>query len=83
MENETKQDENKMKWKPIISFYVKTTGWIALPLLFALFTGQYVKKSFGSQSLFFVFIMIGFGITCFGVYQEIKNYKKSLEKDDK
>ena len=64
-------------------FYVKTTSWIVFPLVLGLLGGQYVGKSTGSQSLFFVFIMVGFGLTCYGIYREIKQYKKQLEQEEK
>jgi len=72
-----------MDWKPIFLFYVKATSWIILPLVFAIFTGKYVSKTIGSQVLFFIFIMVGFGITCFGIYKEIKSYKKKLDSSTK
>jgi len=67
-----------MNWTPVIVFYVKTTSWIIFPLILGLLVGKYVGNSTGSQVLFFIAIMIGFGITCFGIYKEIKEYKKSL-----
>jgi hypothetical protein len=66
--------------RPVLIFYVKTTSWIIFPLVLAVLTANYVNKSTESQTLFFGLIMIGFGITCFGVYREIKQYKKSLDK---
>ena len=86
MENEQKhikntlQNNDKMDWRPMIFFYVKTTSWIILPLIFSLFAGSYVSKTFGSQFLYFTFVMLGFGITCFGIYREVKVYKKSIDK---
>lgn len=73
-------NQSKMDWKPILVFYAKTTSWIVFPLILATWTGKYVSKSIESQSLFFVFVMAGFGITCFGVYREIKKYKDGLDK---
>ena len=58
-------------------FYAKTTSWVIFPLVLALIAGQFTEN----QTLFFVLLMIGFGITCFGIYKEIKQYKKDLEKD--
>ena len=69
-------------WRPIMIFYIKATSWIALPLILAVFAGNYVSKSIGSQTIFFIFVMIGFGITCFGIYREIKKYKNDLDKED-
>jgi hypothetical protein len=66
-------------WRPVLLFYIKTTSWIVFPLLLGLIGGIYVGKSTGSQVIFFIFMMLGFVITCFGIYQEIKNYKKLLD----
>lgn len=76
-------NKNSVWWKPIMFFYVKTTSWIIIPLLIAFLGGNYVSKTVGSQTLFFVSVVIGFGITCFGIYREIKVYKKSLDKESK
>ena len=72
----------KSWWRPILIFYIKTTSWIVFPLLFGVIAGAFVGKSVGSQTLFFAFVMLGFGITCFGLYREIRNYKKELDKKD-
>ncbi len=74
MLNEEKQ-KSEIWYKPVMMFYAKTTSWIIIPLVLGLIVGQFTK----SQILFFVFLMIGFGITCFGIYREIKQYKKSLD----
>ena len=64
-----------MNWTPVIIFYAKTTSWVVFPLVVGLIAGQFTE----SQTLFFVFLMIGFGITCSGIYKEIKQYKKDLD----
>lgn len=70
-------------WRPAVFFYTKVTSWIIVPLIIAFFAGKFVTKSTGSQFLFFVFVFIAFCITCYGIYREIKIYKKELENDDK
>ena len=67
-----------MNWTPVIVFYVKITSWIIVPLILGALIGKYVSQSVGSQSFFFVLMMISFGITLFGIYREIKQYKKTL-----
>ena len=67
--------------KPVFIFYAKTTSWIVFPLIIGFFIAKYFGKSIGSQTLFFVIIMISFGITCYGIYREIKQYKKGLDKE--
>jgi hypothetical protein len=71
--------KNKMDWKPIMAFYAKTTAWIIFPLILATWAGDYLSQSTQSQILFFVLVIVGFGVTCFGVYKEIKEYKESLD----
>ncbi|MFA6076663.1 MAG: hypothetical protein WC735_01145 [Candidatus Paceibacterota bacterium] len=66
--------QSETNWKPVMVFYAKTTSWIILPLVIGLIAGNFTK----SQTLFFVFLMIGFGITCLGIYREIKQYKKDF-----
>jgi hypothetical protein len=78
-ENSKDSNKNGAWWRPIMFFYVKTTSWIVFPLVLAVFSGKYVGESFGSQSLFFLFVILGFLITCLGIYREIKKYKKSLD----
>lgn len=77
-ENKNNFNKSKMDWKPIIIFYAKTTSWIIFPLILAVLASNYLNKS-GNQTVFLVFLMIGFGVTCSGVYKEIKQYKKTLK----
>ena len=72
-------NSDKMDWRPVLVFYAKTTAWIVFPLVLGVLAASYVGKSEGSQTLFLALIMLGFGVTCFGIYREIKNYKKSLD----
>jgi len=80
-ENQNRQDGNKW-WKPVLIFYAKTTSWIIFPLIIALIGGRYVGKTVGSQTVFFLFVITGFLITCLGIYREIKQYKKNLDNND-
>ena len=81
--DENKQNLNKGNaWlRPVMFFYVKTTSWIIFPLVLGLIFGGYVGKSTGSQTLFFGIVFLGFLITCLGIYREIRQYKKDLEKN--
>ena len=79
MEIEKLENKNtKMDWRPVIFFYVKTTSWIILPLLIAII---FTKKV--TPQVYFIFVIIGFIITCFGIYKEIIQYKKYLAEDTK
>lgn len=73
-------DKKNSNWlKPVMLFYGKTTSWVVFPLVIALVASKFTESS----GLFFVFLIIGFGITCFGIYREIKEYKKTLQDGNK
>ena len=61
--------------KPVMLFYAKTTSWIVFPLVLAIVLGKYIGEE--NRALL---LILGFGATCFGLYREIKQYKKELEK---
>ena len=68
-ENTVEYKDDKDWWKSVMYFYVKTTSWIIIPLVLGVIGGGYVSKSVGSQVLFFVFVMLGFLVTCLGIYR--------------
>jgi hypothetical protein len=82
MESE-KQDldkQDKHYWRPVMVFYAKSTAWVLFPLILALVVNKYFLKDYDSQNVFLAVLLAGFGITCFGIYKEIKKYKESLDK---
>ena len=80
--NQDNFNQNDPWWKPAIVFYGKTTSWIILPLLIAVFLGNYATDSLGSQIWIFVAVFIAFLITCLGIYREIKIYQKEVNKEN-
>lgn len=74
---------NSEIWRPVMIFYAKTTSWIIFPLAIAFFLGKYFKESVGGQVLFFICVGVGFLVTIYGIYREIKIYQKDLEKKEK
>jgi hypothetical protein len=77
---ENKEVNKNSIWRPVLFFYARTTGWIVIPLVLAMLLGNFVQKSVGSQVLFFIIIALGFAVTCYGIYKEIKDYKKTLQE---
>ncbi len=65
-------------WKPALIFYVKTTAWIAGPIGAIFLLGAYVdiRSSLFRTILAFA---LSFAITCYGLYKEIREYKKTIE----
>ena len=74
MEEDKKQlNKNDPWWRPVMIFYAKTTSWIIFPLVISVILGNKL-----APSSLLLFVALGFGITCFGIYKEIKQYKKDL-----
>jgi magnesium-transporting ATPase (P-type) len=78
--NQGKFNENNAWWKPAMFFYAKVTSWIIFPIIVAVIFNNYLLK--GSQVLFFALMSFGFVVTCYGIYKEIKIYKRDLDKND-
>lgn len=77
------QSENSKIWRPVLIFYAKVTSWIIFPLVLGVLLAKNISENTSSQVLFFVIIILGFMITCFGIYKELKIYKRDLEIQEK
>ncbi len=60
-------------------FYAKVTSWIIAPVGIAIIVVKMTERN----DLFFIAVILGFIITIYGIYREIKKYKKDLEIEDK
>ncbi|MEK7588217.1 MAG: hypothetical protein AAB438_00165 [Patescibacteria group bacterium] len=77
---ENQFNQNNPWWKPAMFFYAKVTSWIIFPILISVLLSKYFLDN--NQILFFVLIVLSFGLTCFGIYKEIKIYKRDIDKND-
>ncbi|MCX6758013.1 MAG: hypothetical protein NTZ44_03990 [Candidatus Nomurabacteria bacterium] len=77
---EKKVQSNMSIWKPVMVFYAKTTSWIIAPLLLVIILNKFFFKIETNDKLFLILLALGFGISCRGIYKEIKKYKDSLDK---
>ncbi|MFZ2205238.1 MAG: hypothetical protein WAV23_01460 [Minisyncoccia bacterium] len=69
-------------WKmTAMIFYAKTTAWIIIPALLSLFVKSFLNIN--SDLVFPILIGLSFGVSCFGIFKEIKNYQKSIESNGK
>jgi len=78
--------KNKNKCKKFIGDLkiITSLGWIfIIPVLIFLFIGSYIKNFFSIYSDFvmFIFILLGFGISCINIIYVIKSlYEKKGRK---
>lgn len=74
---------DKKAWRQALLVFGRMSGWVATPVLIALFIGRYLDAKKGTGNLwFFTFIAAGFLISVLGIYRESKKYQRSLEIED-
>ncbi len=76
--NEVNKGENYEWLKPVLMFYAKITSWIIAPLGI----GFLVVKVSESEGWLLPALILGFLITIYGIYREIKIYKRTLEQKE-
>lgn len=79
-----KKNNDKKWWQPGLVIFTQVTGWIASPIIIALFLGKYLDNKFQTKPWFFLGLTaLAFFITSFGIVRITKNYIKKIEKEAK
>lgn len=80
-----KQEENGKKWwEPALEIFAQITGWIAGPIIIALFLGKYLDDKYQTKPWFFLgLIILAFFITSFGITRITADYIKKIEREAK
>ncbi len=64
-------------WQPVLLFYAKATGWIALPIVLA----SVFSKNLPDAGRIAAFV-VAFLISIWGIYREIKKYQKDINNTE-
>ncbi|MFA5134393.1 MAG: AtpZ/AtpI family protein [Patescibacteria group bacterium] len=76
------EEPQKPWWQPALTVFGEVTGWIAAPILIALFSGRYLDEKFDSEPWFFLGLTAAaFIVSTVGIVQVAGKYIKQLEKD--
>ena len=79
--------ENKSQkpwWQPGLIVFAEVTGWIAVPIIIALFLGRYLDEKYNSEPWFFLGLTgVAFIISCTGMVVVAGKYIKQIEKESK
>lgn len=79
MENQPK----KAWWRDAMVVFMRTSVWIALPLILALFIGKALDSHFGTRPwLFLGSIGFAFFVSCIGIVKTMKREVKKMEKEN-
>lgn len=84
-QSKDKQDKPKDLWLSRgLMMFAESTGWIAFPVIGALFLGRWLDQKQGTEPLYFLSITaLAFIISSVGIGITGVKYMKQIEKDDK
>ncbi|MFA6304994.1 MAG: AtpZ/AtpI family protein [Patescibacteria group bacterium] len=74
---------NDVKWySQALEIFAGVSGWIAGPIIAALFLGKWLDKKYDSEPwLFLLCIGLAFAISSFGIVKITLTYIKKIEKE--
>ncbi|MFA5359091.1 MAG: AtpZ/AtpI family protein [Patescibacteria group bacterium] len=84
-------DSNDLWWRPALILFFQLSGWIAFPVIGAIFIGQWLDKKYGTDPwLYLAAVGVAFVISTFGIVREagaaikqMEEFNKKEKKDDK
>ena len=73
-----KKNNQAAWWQPAVMMFVKLSGWIAAPIIIALYLGKWLDKKYDSAPRWLLIcIGIAFLISMIGLVKEtVREYKK-------
>lgn len=81
---EQNKKNNTPWWRDGVIVFIRISGYIAIPIVIALYTGEYLDKKYNTNNLFFlILITIAFVSTILLIWKEAKIYKKKTEKENR
>ncbi len=77
-------EANKVWWQPALVMFFKFSGWIAAPLIIALYVGKWLDKKYGTEPwLFLASVGVAFVISIVGLIVTVFRDFKRIEKESK
>lgn len=77
-DKDLKKNNQAAWWQPAVMMFVKLSGWIAAPIIIALYLGKWLDKKYDSAPRWLLIcIGIAFLISMIGLVKEtVREYKK-------
>lgn len=77
-------ENSKLWWQPALMMSAKLSGWIAAPIIIAVFLGEWLDKKYGTEPwLFLASVGIAFFISMVGLVVEAKREFRKIESENK
>jgi len=82
-----KKEKNTTKipwWQPSLVLFGKLSGWIAGPIVIAVYLGKWLDKKYGTDPwLFILSVGIAFVVSSYGIVKDSLREIKRIEKEAK
>lgn len=80
--SDNKRNNKSAWWQPALVISSQVTGFIAGPIIIALFLGKYLDKKYGTDPWIFLGLTgIAFIISCSGIISITLKYTKKIEQE--
>lgn len=80
-------NNNKSKipwWEPGMVLFARLSGWIAGPIIAALFVGKWLDKKYESEPwLFLISVGLAFIVSSIGIVKEAKEMMNKIIEDER
>jgi hypothetical protein len=81
MENENEKKEAPW-WQPSLVLFMKLSGWIAFPVIAAVFIGKWLDQKYHSEPwLFLISVGVAFFFSMFGIVNDSIREMKRIDKE--
>ena len=81
VDKKTKYDEKVPWWQPGIMLFVQLSGWIAVPIIIAVFLGRWLDQKYNTKPwLFLATVIVAFTVSMIGLVKEATGAIKQMEK---
>lgn len=81
------EDQNKSKvswWQPGVLLFMRLSGWIAGPIIIAIFAGKWLDSKYGTDPwLFLLTVGFAFIVSTMGIVRDSMKELKRVEKEQK
>ncbi|MBT3690044.1 AtpZ/AtpI family protein [bacterium] len=80
--NNLDNQQNNAWWQPAIAIFTQVTGYIAGPIIIALYLGKYLDEKYNSEPWIFLGLTaIAFTISCWGIVRIAIDYTNKIERE--
>ena len=70
-------------WQPGLILFFRMSGWIAGPIIIAIFIGKYLDKKYNTEPwLFLLSVGVAFVLSTVGIVRDAMQAMKDIEKQD-